>query len=58
MTEELKNLVEAARKVKMTDSEKAEQRISFVYGTTKIENENITREMVSKIAKKTLVRER
>lgn len=58
MTEELKTRVEEARKIRMTEAEKAEQRISFVYGTTKIENENITKEMVYKIAKKILVKEK
>jgi len=43
-------LVEKAKKVRMTDPEKYEQRISFAFGTSKIENDNITKEMVASIA--------
>jgi hypothetical protein len=39
-------LVERVRKIEMTPREAQEQRRSFVYGNTKIENELITREMV------------
>lgn len=46
MTSSIQKLIERARKVQMTDPQKIEQRISFAYGTTKIENDNVTREMV------------
>jgi hypothetical protein len=46
MTSSIQNLIERARKVQMTEPQKVEQRISFAYGTTKIENKNVTREMV------------
>lgn len=46
MTEALERLIEKAQKVKMTDKQLREQRLSFVYGNTHIENELITREMV------------
>ena len=55
MGNKLKILVEKAKKVQMTGHQKTEQRISFAFGTAKIENDNITKEMVSKAAKKTLV---
>ena len=47
----LQKLVESARGVRMTEPQKTEQRISFAFGTTKIENENVTREMVERAAK-------
>lgn len=42
----LEALIERARAVTMSDEQLREQRISFVYGNTHIENERITREMV------------
>ena len=50
MTEHLKNLLEAARKVTLSPEEKEAQRRSFAYGNTKIENPRITREMVDREA--------
>lgn len=50
MVKELKDLIERARKVKMTESERKAQRRSFVYGNTAFENELITREMVDEVA--------
>jgi hypothetical protein len=47
MTEDLKELVERARKIEMTPDQLGEQRRSFAYGNTHIENERITREMVA-----------
>jgi hypothetical protein len=49
MTKELERLVEAARKVDMTPDDVREQRRSFAYGNTKIENADITRELVNKL---------
>lgn len=46
MTAALDALIEKARTVTMTEAQLREQRISFVYGNTHIENERITREMV------------
>ncbi len=51
MNASLERLVERARSVRMTEPQKAEQRISFAFGTAKIENENVTREMVVQAAK-------
>jgi len=50
MTEHLKNLLEAARKVTLSPEEKEAQRRSFAYGNTKIENPRITREMINEEA--------
>jgi hypothetical protein len=47
MTEELKELVERARQIEMTPAQLGEQRRSFAYGNTNIENDRITREMVA-----------
>jgi hypothetical protein len=52
MTKELESLVERARKVEMTPTELREQRQSFVYGNTRIENDAITREMVAEADQK------
>jgi len=50
VTEKLNALIERARSVKMTAEEREEQRRSFAYGNTKIENDLITREMVNEQA--------
>lgn len=51
MTDALKTLLEAARKVEMTPNDVEDQRVSFAYGNTKIENNRITRETVIKEAR-------
>lgn len=43
----LDKLIEAAREVTMTECEREVQRRSFAYGNTKIENDKITRKMIS-----------
>jgi hypothetical protein len=50
MTKHLEDLLEAAKKVVPTPEEKEQQRRSFAYGNTKIENSRITREMVDRAA--------
>jgi hypothetical protein len=50
MSPELNELIEMARRVQMSDDEKQEQRISFAYGNTKFENEDITWDTVRKAA--------
>lgn len=47
MTEELKELIDRASKIEMTPDQLREQRRSFAYGNTNIENGRITREMVA-----------
>lgn len=50
MNYSLSRLVELARTVQMTDEQKEEQRRSFAYGNTALENEAITREMIDRQA--------
>lgn len=52
MTNELKELIERARQIEMSPAELGEQRRSFAYGNTQIENELITREMIASLDKK------
>lgn len=46
MAEPLEGLLAKAKKIQMTELQLREQRLSFVYGNTHIENSLITREMV------------
>lgn len=48
MTDSLKALVDAAKEIKMSPSEQEEQRQSFAYGNTKIENNLIEKETVAR----------
>jgi len=50
MTRKLENLLEAAKNIVLTPEEKEQQRRSFAYGNTVIENPRITREMVGRAA--------
>jgi hypothetical protein len=50
MPTKLESLLEAAKKTVLTPQEKEEQRRSFAYGNTKIENPRITREMIDEEA--------
>ena len=50
MTDYLQQLVQAGRNVPFSTEEREEQRRSFAYGNTRIENERITREMVDEQA--------
>lgn len=50
MTDKLATLIERARTVRMSVRESEQQRRSFAYGNTKIENDRITREMVDEQA--------
>lgn len=50
MTNRLRKLLEESKKADLTPQEKEEQRRSFAYGNTKIENSRITREMVDREA--------
>lgn len=49
MSRELEELVAKVRKIEMTPEQLREQRRSFVYGNTYIENERITRELIAKV---------
>ena len=52
MTGALRTLIEAAKTVPTTAKDREEQRRSFAYGNTALENELITREMVDRQAEK------
>lgn len=45
----LDELIERARTIVMTPAQEAEQRRSFAYGNTHIENPLVTREMVAEL---------
>lgn len=48
-TKDLEQLVEQVRSVKMTPELREAQRRSFVYGTTKLENKFVTKELVDEV---------
>jgi hypothetical protein len=50
MDKKLEYLLEQAKKIEMTPAQQEEQRRSFAYGNTKIENDLITREMIDEAA--------
>jgi len=50
MASELEELLRATKEKSLTPGEKEEQRRSFAYGNTKIENPRITRETVDEEA--------
>ena len=50
MSNELRELLAAAKKADLTSDDKEAQRRSFAYGNTKIENDRITRELVDQEA--------
>ena len=50
MSEELQVLINAARKVAMSPEDQEEQRRSFAYGNSKIENDRITRRTIDEQA--------
>jgi hypothetical protein len=52
MGDELKTLIEVARRVTPSREHREEQRRSFAYGNTAFENKRITREMVDQQAEK------
>jgi hypothetical protein len=52
MGEELKHLIEVAKRVTATPEHREAQRRSFAYGNTAFENSRITREMVDEQAEK------
>lgn len=52
MTDELKKLLDVAKNVKLSPEQSEEQRRSFAFGNTNIENPRITRETIDKEAEK------
>jgi hypothetical protein len=51
-TNEFEKLLEMARHVEVSQESRERQRISFAYGNANIENEDVTRETVVKMAEK------
>ena len=51
MNAELDELISAARRTTMTPQQKEEQRRSFAYGNTNIENDHVTREVIDEAAR-------
>jgi hypothetical protein len=52
MGDELKDLIEVAKRVKPSAEHREQQRRSFAYGNTAFENPRITREMIDQQAEK------
>jgi len=52
MGDELRNLIEIAKRVTPSPEHREEQRRSFAYSNTAFENSRITREMVDRQAEK------
>jgi hypothetical protein len=52
MADRLRDLMEKAKKVIMTDADKEAQRRSFAYGNAHIENSRVTREVVDAAAER------
>ena len=52
MTDRLNELLERAKRVEVSPEQKEDQRRSFAYGNTNIENSRITREMINEEAEK------
>ena len=50
MSKALESLLESARRAQMTSEEREEQRRSFAYGNTKIENDRITKATIEQAA--------
>jgi hypothetical protein len=50
MTKRLQELIEKAKSVRMSDSDREAQRRSFAYGNAHIENERVTKKMVDEAA--------
>lgn len=48
--QKLNRLIELARSIPVSEEDREEQRRSFVYGNTKIENDTITRKLVDEQA--------
>ena len=49
-TDKLAQLIETAKKIEMSSREQEQQRRSFAYGNTKVENKDITPEAIEKAA--------
>lgn len=52
MAERLRDLMEKAKRVAMSDADKEAQRRSFAYGNANIENNRVTRDVVAAAAER------
>jgi hypothetical protein len=52
MTKTLEELIERARSVQMSAHHQEEQRRSFAFGSAKIENDDITRDIINEAAER------
>jgi len=52
MSDELKRLLDLARKHQMTPEEREAQRRSFAFGNANIDNPDVTRELVDEVAER------
>lgn len=50
MAVDLYDLIERARRVRMTQAQREQQAISFAYGNVHLENDRVTREIVRRAA--------
>jgi hypothetical protein len=50
MSDELRILIEKARRIPVSDEQREAQRRSFAYGNTSMENADITRDMIDRQA--------
>ncbi len=57
MSDELKALIEKARRVEMSREQREAQRRSFAYGNSKFENDRISRETVNREAESLATRD-
>ncbi len=53
MSDDIKQLIEKSRYIKMSEATKEAQRQSFAYGNANIENGRVTKEMVRAAAART-----
>ena len=52
MTNKLKELLEAAKNISLSDADAEEQRRSFAYGNAHLENSRVTRKTINLAAEK------
>lgn len=52
MTDDLRDMLDRASRVDLTEEQQEEQRRSFAYGNANIENELVTRDIVDQEAEK------
>jgi len=56
MSPELQELIERARRYEMSEDDRVQQKLSFAYGNSRIENDKITWDTVRKAAEELKLR--